>query len=346
MSRLRSVIVALVVACGATAPPAHAQTLEPIGLLPSDGSVLGEVGDMDVLPDGRIVVMDVQAHAVLVYSPAGQLLQTLGGEGQGPGEIGLSVEVEVGPTGRIMVADAGNARLTLWNSDGTLVGSRSLDGLLGGTPRWPHELVWQDSLLLLRVAAFTPGAPAEVFSLPPDLEGEAHRIATVPTGDGGVTCDFCPMAVDPGGSLVFAKGDTAYVIRRLDADGTVVREWTRGDLPAARRSAAERQRLDAAAHRIAGAEGGAAGTGDFSEFKTRFSPHGLDFDDAGRLWALPRTEEGATASFDVFSASGPRLGAVDVDAPLVRFRIRGTRLIASSENAMGEPVVRVFEIRE
>ena len=48
---------------------------------------LGNVRAVGWLPDGRIFVGDEQVSSVRVYSPDGEPLQTIGGQGEGPGEL-------------------------------------------------------------------------------------------------------------------------------------------------------------------------------------------------------------------------------------------------------------------
>ena len=79
-------------------PQAAPRSLHPIVTLPTDQTVLGSIADMDVLPNGDIVVLDEQAKQLLVFSRAGGLVRTIGREGQGPGEIGGAGEVEVTAT--------------------------------------------------------------------------------------------------------------------------------------------------------------------------------------------------------------------------------------------------------
>ena len=55
--------------------------------VPADGTIIGAVSDLDVLPNGEIIVLDGQAKELMVFSPDGNLVRTLGREGEGPGEI-------------------------------------------------------------------------------------------------------------------------------------------------------------------------------------------------------------------------------------------------------------------
>ncbi len=47
----------------------------------------GKVRAVGWLPDGRVFVGDEQAHSIRIFSPQGDYLETVGREGQGPGEL-------------------------------------------------------------------------------------------------------------------------------------------------------------------------------------------------------------------------------------------------------------------
>ncbi len=66
------------------------------------GAVLGRVLDVEVDSDGRVIVADGLYHDLKVFNPAGELLETVGRNGRGPGEF-------IGPLA------------LLWTSPGVLV---------------------------------------------------------------------------------------------------------------------------------------------------------------------------------------------------------------------------------
>ncbi len=58
--------------------------------------------------DGNVLVADTHYYRVLVYSPAGQLLRTLGsGQGHGPGEFGLVTDAVQDSAGNYYVSEYG-----------------------------------------------------------------------------------------------------------------------------------------------------------------------------------------------------------------------------------------------
>jgi hypothetical protein len=91
-----------------------------IGVLEGpDELVFGEVRQMAADGIGGVYVFDRQGPTLRHYDAAGQYVQTLGGEGSGPGEyrdaaLGLAVRAD----GSVLLYDPGNARLNLYDSAG------------------------------------------------------------------------------------------------------------------------------------------------------------------------------------------------------------------------------------
>lgn len=76
-----------------------------------------------VAADGRVFVPDTHYYRVLVYSPQGQLLQTLGGaEGDKPGEFGLVTDVVQDSEGNYYISEYGEYdRVQKFTADGQFV---------------------------------------------------------------------------------------------------------------------------------------------------------------------------------------------------------------------------------
>jgi len=314
-----------------------AQELTHLVTAPQDGTILGEISDVDLAPDGRILALDGQVQVVYRFSPDGWLDVEVGGKGQGPGEIMLSTELEVGPAGELMVADLRNQRLTLWAADGSLLRSRRYDDLMGTGSAWSHELIWGPAGLFLKMAGFASTLPIEVYTLPEDLIGSGRTVYSVPRGEGAPTCAFCPITLDASGGLLAVRGDTLYSIVALDSAGVITAEWARRDLPVVHRSQEEIERFG---RTVGGSPGVVPG-----EVLDRFGPHRIGVDDNGRIWTAPRVRPGEPGFFDVFSSDGRLLRTIGLDVTIEGFRIRGDRMVISSATSTLEPVVRVYSIR-
>ena len=79
---------------------------------PSDSLLFGELVGVDVNSNGRIFVGDFQSSRIYVIGPEGRLLQSVGRQGQGPGEFGVLSSVDVGPSDTLFTYDIQQRRLT------------------------------------------------------------------------------------------------------------------------------------------------------------------------------------------------------------------------------------------
>lgn len=141
MRTIALVPIALLVAC-ADGPPddgiLNAQRLElevelRIGSINDPDEAFTYFEALEVAPDGRIYTMHEPELLIRIHSPGGQLLGTIGGEGEGPGEF--SNLGRMGLTGdTLWVLDYGNYRFNFFNYSGELLGSMRVPVDLGGSP--------------------------------------------------------------------------------------------------------------------------------------------------------------------------------------------------------------------
>jgi len=72
--------------------------------------VFGRIGGLLELPDGRIVVADMLANEIRVFSKSGEPLFSIGREGEGPGELAGPCCLALGPEGLLWVRETSNGR--------------------------------------------------------------------------------------------------------------------------------------------------------------------------------------------------------------------------------------------
>ena len=84
-------------------------------------TLFGYVADADVDSRGRVYVLDQQARAVRVFGPDGAVIGTLGGPGEGPGEIGPVATSVVVRHDTVLVADWVQGHLDRYGPDGTVL---------------------------------------------------------------------------------------------------------------------------------------------------------------------------------------------------------------------------------
>ncbi|HSH46032.1 MAG TPA: 6-bladed beta-propeller [Longimicrobiales bacterium] len=71
--------------------------------------------------DGRIHILDLDAHRVVVFDADGAFLHAVGGAGGGPGELERPGPLSVTPDGIVSVFDYGKGALVRWDSAGNLL---------------------------------------------------------------------------------------------------------------------------------------------------------------------------------------------------------------------------------
>lgn len=96
--------------------------LEPelsIGMVEgSDEYLIGDPRALAVGPGGVIYLLDRQVPIVRAYAPDGLFVRDIGRKGSGPGEYRHPDAMAALPDGRILVRDPGNARITVFDSEG------------------------------------------------------------------------------------------------------------------------------------------------------------------------------------------------------------------------------------
>ncbi len=107
----------------AALPEAPERILEPdlvIGVLEGEPwEMFGDVRGIDADADGNIHVLDFQTRDIRVFGPDGGYLRTLGGPGDGPGEISAANGLAFDTEGTLWVNDHGKMRILALDRDGT-----------------------------------------------------------------------------------------------------------------------------------------------------------------------------------------------------------------------------------
>lgn len=169
-------------------------------------------------PDGRVFASDADGDRVRVFDPSGAEGASLGGPGDGPGQLDGPAGLDVAPDGRLLVADRGNARIVVFGADGRAGGTIRLGG------------------------AAVPGEPLDVAVAGDEVwvaTGEALARLVIDGGrvtgrfDGTPAVAVAAAAGQGVWAAVAGAGDAAAGVRTYrdrQASGEPAAEWTSPDL--------------------------------------------------------------------------------------------------------------------
>ena len=273
---------------------------------------------------GTLYVLDRYEPFVRLFDHQGGILRAFGEAGQGPGELGVDVQVEYLPgiaiyprsDGSILVHEAIPPTLTVFNANGEFIEELRLEGPI----MVPRGTAAGASVARLFMLSFSPGEASRVDRF--DLAGRASADAKTvlllpdafPPAEGEPPWPATPLSMAPTPNGGFALADPwRYIIRLFGPEGDLEKQIER-DVERPPKSAAALQEQRQILHQRA------ARSGDEAEEPhpeaSHFPRGALDFDDAGRLWvATNRGAEGETL-FDLFTPAGTYLGEVALPAKM------------------------------
>ena len=309
------------------AEPAEGQTvlqleeLWRIGGIDDEENLLGVVNRALADDDGNIYLLDIQLTEVLVYSPDGQYLQSLGRAGEGPGEIRRASDVLFLPDGTVGLVQGFPGKIVKVQLDGTPAGELRPGGgdpSAGGFFGLRAAATTGDRLVLsgLRVSRGENTRTARHFVADFSLDGAQLLEFAGKTSEREFRAaersemtEFFPhaggWALAPDGRVLVAPQRNAYAIDVYAPDGTHERtfgrsyeSWKRTDkeLERARDSLTPRRRRN-------------RGQISLVMEATERDILKIRCDDAGRIWVLPSRgirgqPAGIHSTWDVFGADG------------------------------------------
>lgn len=236
-----------------------------------DAYMLGSIAGLAVDAEGNIYAYDRQVPALRKYGPDGSYIMTLGREGGGPGEYANSDGgLAVLSGGRILLRDPGNARFTIYGSDGSVDDEwLGRGGFFTSTPPfadtagnvynpviedWPEgQRPESGDLWRWRMVRYgLDGTPLDTVDIP-EYDFERQVILAEQVTDDGVNrimngVPFAPAffwTMSPFGWFVAGVGDR-YAVDQYLPDGTVLRIERQADpvpISAAERSNAEERAI-------------------------------------------------------------------------------------------------------
>jgi len=91
--------------------------------------ILPFVADVAVNSEGHIFIFTGQDSKFHIYEQGGEWLQSFGQSGAGPGEFGQISAISIDSRNRLIVADRGNGRISIFDSQGSLIATSSSAGI-------------------------------------------------------------------------------------------------------------------------------------------------------------------------------------------------------------------------
>lgn len=131
-------------------------------------SVLSDVRDVELLPGGRVAVVNGSGNQILVFDDAGRHVDTWGGTGDGPGEFRYLEWLAVVPPDSLAAGDGGLRRVSIFDAAGRHVRNRvttsAVEPESRPIPPRPMGMLADGSLV---AASFAQPRPVEGTARPP-----------------------------------------------------------------------------------------------------------------------------------------------------------------------------------
>ena len=162
--------------------------------------------------EGNVYLLDMQLSQVYVYSADGEYLNTIGREGEGPGEFRRAGDMFIAPDGNVAVMQRMPGKIILLSTQGDPMGEWPMPGGNEGAPMFLRGGGPAGDGLVLAMGSFKRSEQKmEVTQTVARINGEGDIVATY--SERNRTRDFANMSFDE-------KSD-ARVLWTADRDGRV-----------------------------------------------------------------------------------------------------------------------------
>jgi len=257
-------------------------------------SLFYSVGDIDVDEKGRIYVLDAGEKNIKIFDPDGNWIQTVGGPGQGPGELNQPISIACAE-GKMIVQDGVfGGKLVFFDAQGRYADSV----LLGGGWTYKLKTDFLDHYLMISMQMGEDQVSYVCIGFYDDrmeLVWEVDRIPRIIQSGSFELFSPTPwFDFDPSGYIVYAY-PSDYEIRFFKSDGTLIRKIRRDYNPVAISDEAKEKKLKSMKV--------------VSQLKLDFSRHYPAFqrfltDDEGRLFVRTWELVEGQYLYDVFDSKG------------------------------------------
>lgn len=300
-----------------------------------------EIQSITITDGGDIIATDGDAPHVRVFMSDGSIGQTLGPEGDGPGELRTPLRAFRRADGTLTVVDLSQKRATRFADDGEVLRT----GQLMAFPAGGGYAIGADRILLT-ITDFQGGlALVEMTD-----DGTIDTVlAEVPYQEGSGMRFISPAVRDDGG-YAFGEGEKEYAIRVYGRDGRVEREIRRD----VERRPRTREEIQALRDRMmfgggagrARAEGGRS-QADVDPLQPHFSSlSALQFDENGRLWVRTSRGPSGSTTFDVFGRDGALLSSPTVEGSVGVYAVRAGWLAGVTQDENDIQRISVWRVED
>lgn len=294
----------------------------------ADSLLIGDIIDAASDAAGNVFLLDFKLQSVAVIGSQGELLRTIGGPGDGPGETRMASRLFIEPDGRVGLLDAMSSQLVWFDASGRPLSAGHLRLNADGS-----------GALLTYDARRCVGGYVAAFMVRDETQrSRAFQVALVRVPDDGAAPVILYRAADKAASAMgtqVAEVDTYnFVYNTWDVDGAgsvylapdrdrprVLVLPAGGGEPAEiklvtgrrKRTAAEKARVAARFTKQGGGKEWQIADAD------QFVDH-LWCDELGRVWVHtpspePAVGAGVFVSYDVYTAAGEYLQRVELRGP-------------------------------
>jgi hypothetical protein len=278
--------------------------------------------------DGNIYLLDGQISEIHVFNPQGDLLRTIGRQGEGPGEFQNGADMYWGPQGQIGVVQAWPGKIVMITPEGEPGSTFALPYRDGGGWQSITRGVGRGENVVLAGTAWTREDGKQLqFTYLKLYDAGGSDVATYQEtsretqfGDYEfVEEEFTDFQrrwdVAPDGRVAAALSFEEYRIHIWNADGTVDRVIERPAYQAVKRNAAETKRFQTMYDAYTRWNRGST----FRVHENHQTIGQIFFREDGTLWVQSsayrwRTADGIFTSFDVYDTVGRYLQRVDLVA--------------------------------
>jgi hypothetical protein len=287
-----------------------------------DEIFFGSVASIQTDAQGNILLLDSQLSEVQVFSPEGEYLRTVSGEGDGPGEVRQPGDMFIMADGTICLLQGFPGRIVKLNPDGTPAGKANYsqsDGSGGQFAVLNRGFGLPDGILLvgIRMSFSGTGTTDQTYFLSRCSKEGVEEAALVERENIVNYADFelteksidfvwSRVAVGPKGNIHVAPDRNAYEIEVFSPAGQKIRTITRQYKQAPRNSQEKK-----AAYKIVEAVGAYYPTPPkrIGTEETAAAIAGIWVTSDGRIWVQPgdadkSLPEGSWLVLDVFTPEG------------------------------------------